>query len=355
MLLKIFSASLNFIGVADDYSSVRITRRFRDSPEITVKAKFSDNIKMLFLPGNFIMSSEADETFLIDYVSYDNEKTESRSAFVTIKARGVLSMLSRRAVKYRILHSGSLGVLMGALVTEAGAAMPGYVSVDISAISKTVIYEQDYTDTMAALADMCRIFGVGMKMQFIPETKSFCFYAFKEVDFTVNQSVNPPVLYSREHENVIDEFYAIDASGYKNVAYVYGSEDRAGGRYNVTVGNASAADRREVYVYANDLSVRRYETLSGGVLSINTASYYAALTRRGQEVLAKHPVKKSLSVTINPIAYEKIAKLGSICTLINRDWDIEADVVLTEDEWVVENGKVSRSITLGNELYSSAV
>lgn len=221
MLLKIFSPSLDFIGVVDDYSSVRITRRFRDSPDITVRAKLSANIKKLLVTGNFIMSEEADETFLIDYVSYDNEGTESRSAHVTVKARGVIAMFSRRAVKYRLLHVGNAGILMQSLVNNAASAMPCPVSADVSSISKTVIYEQDYSDTSKALTDICRIFSIGMNMRFIPDTKTFVFSASDEIDCTVNQAVRPPVVYSRERENIIDEFYAVDMSGYRNVAYVY--------------------------------------------------------------------------------------------------------------------------------------
>ena len=343
MLLKIFSSALELIGVVDDYASVKIEKNFRGIPNVKIKAKLSDNIRAMLRPGNVIFAEDADESFVIDYVSYDNEGTESRSAHVTAMGKGVLSMLSRRAVRYRLLHIGGLGQLMQSIVNGASSAMPGSVVCDIAEISKSVIIEQNYGDTCEVLCDLCRIFSVGMSMKFHPNTKSFTFRSLGEIDCSTDQTQYPPIIYSRERENVISEFYVNDASALKTTAYIYGSENGQGSRYSTTAGDTSSPDRREIVIFANDLSIRRYE--SNGATDV--ASYIAALKRRGEETLATLKETKSHHVTITPTA-TPIPPLGTICTILNQDWNIKSKATITKEQSITQNGKTEKTITLSS-------
>ena len=132
------------------------------------------------------------------------------------------------------------------------------------------------------------------------------------IDRSEGQSVNSPVIFSAEFENLLSSTYVRDTVNYKNVALVAG-EGEGKNRKTVSLGTASGLARRELFVDARDLSSNEGE--------IPEAEYTAQLSARGAEKIAEHQITQAFDGeidTANNFILDQDYTLGDIVTVENE-------------------------------------
>ena len=132
------------------------------------------------------------------------------------------------------------------------------------------------------------------------------------IDRSEGQTVNSPVIFSAEFENLLSSTYVLDTKNCKNVALVAG-EGEGKNRKTVSLGTASGLARRELYIDARDLSTNEGE--------ITAAEYTAQLSARGAEKIAEYQITEAFDGeidTANNFILDQDYTLGDIVTVENE-------------------------------------
>lgn len=164
-----------------------------------------------------------------------------------------------------------------------------------------------------ATQEICAAYGLGIRAvsdDFAHVTPRI--EIIEGADRSERQTINSPVIFSEEYENLLSSNYVLDTSGHKNVALVAG-EGEGKARKRAVYGNASGMHRRELFVDARDASTNDGE--------ISDAEYTEQLTARGAEQIAGHTAIEVFDGEIdnsNTFILDDDYTLGDIVTIENK-------------------------------------
>lgn len=153
--------------------------------------------------------------------------------------------------------------------------------------------------------------GLGLKAVYDKRLGRVRLYMYRGKDRSMNQSERPYVLFSDNNGMLVDPEYAEDDSAYKNVARVTGTFNEV--VTGITIGTASGADRREVYVGATGV-----ESPHADNTPMTEAEFLQALTQLGMERLVAAQTVKSLTSKVYAGSYDygKDYMLGDTVSVI---------------------------------------
>ena len=111
-------------------------------------------------------------------------------------------------------------------------------------------------------------------------------------------------VFSREHDNLLDQTFTKNVASYANTAKIGGEGEGEEGRIFEYITNGTGEDRREVFVDAKDLRATDFPT-----------DYDEALTFRGLTRLSELAMSHSFDVTVNThsnLVYKTDYDLGQL-------------------------------------------
>jgi hypothetical protein len=196
-------------------------------------------------------------------------------------------------------------------------------------------WQSRYKNLEEELEIISNLSGLGWYIYPDFNLKKWIFDIYNGRNFSVNQNINPPVIFSPEFDNVKSQEYIDSLVGFGNYAIVAGQGEGVN-REIITVGsNATGLDRHVIFVDARDLE------------SSND------LPARGESKLNEHRRVLSFQSEIlstGPFEYEKDWKLGDIVTVKNKDWGVTMDTRITEVTEIYEAGGFKLNVTFGESL-----
>lgn len=187
-----------------------------------------------------------------------------------------------------------------------------------------------------ALYDIAYESDIGFSVVFDPYNKRLIFEVRAGVDRTQDQSVNDPVVFSTDLEDVLSSSYYLNTEDVKNVAMVQG-EEKNGKRTTVYAGDTSlkGLKRKELYVDARDLQSDVSD--DSGSHTLTDDQYKAILIQRGNERLAEHQKTETFEAQIRQfgdiqyefgVDYQK----GDKVTVIDRQLGLSVSARITNVE-----------------------
>ena len=150
-----------------------------------------------------------------------------------------------------------------------------------------ITYQKTGGEVYDSLSTIASTYDLGFSVLFKPKTKELIFEVVEGVDRTVEQSVNDPVEFSTELEDLLSSSYYTNDQDVKNVAFVQG-EESGSSRKSVTSGEANSKGfgRRELYVDARDLQSTSVDE-NGEEQNLSPTEYTQVLTQRGDDKLSE--------------------------------------------------------------------
>ena len=211
---------------------------------------------------------------------------------VTVKGRSIeATLLERRIVWSQTILTGSLQTAIQTLlnnniisptITERKIDNFIFSASEDTYITGLTIDAQYFGENLyTVICDICTANKLGFKID-INDQNQFIFSLYRGTDRSYQQLTNPYIIFSQEYNNMLTSNHLKSIVNYKNVTLVAG-EGEGSARKTVAVGTASGLNRRELFTDAGS----SYSN-SG---SVSTTTYTAQLTTRGNEELAKYPVK----------------------------------------------------------------
>jgi len=186
-------------------------------------------------------------------------------------------------------------------------------------------------------------------------TRNHTFQIYDGSDFTDNNGVNTPCIFSQQFDNILEQDYTNSIENLRTMAYV-GGEIREGVPQQIAELNShlSGLERDEVYISAIDIKQSYMEDQQE--ITIPIAQYLEMLRQRGQEELKNHAEILAFTSKVNTssnLVYKHDYDIGDRVTCINKDWGVKIDVRITEiNETHHLNAKEEIEITFGESLPS---
>lgn len=370
MDIRVFDKQLNALGVIDEMESLIWSIRYFSVGEAKVLAPVTSNNRELLKVGNLIVKHDE----YIDLQTSDG-RIWRRAAEITyvhyakddkgqeqIEAVGSLlgSWLNQRVIYPQVTMTGTMQQIVNQLIA-------GNVGANATAKRKFTRFEvlpqetidgnsiEYASEDLKALGDevrdVCQSGKIGYEILICEAMKVYGFYLYKGADLTGNNtSGNPPCIFSRDYDNVVDQEYEDDAGNVKNYAYVRGAPDSNQHQEVVQLDRASTSglDLYEVLVDATD--IQRQVESGGTQQDIPVAQYRAMLTTKGDTELDSMIEAYSFNSTINMrsnLMYKQDFDLGDRITCVDKTWGITINSRITEITQTYERGKAHIEATFG--------
>ena len=309
MDLYILDSQIRRFEMVEQYKSLIWTERYSAKGDFVLEMDPVLAERELFVKGSFLACNKSELVMVIDNVEIANNDDGERVLKVT--GPSLESVLEQRLNSYTkiLLGQAAIPLTLGPLapatmirnmfsdvcVTNTAFSYGSptvyperipFIQAGVYHSTVGMIAEPSVTPTIQTevgelyttiknIADMYRL---GFRLIRPAEDSKLYFEVYTGFDRTTGQTVNAPVVFSSEFDNLTDTSELTSISGLKNVAYVFapnGSRAVYGENIDSTV---QGFDKRVLMVDANDI------TLAAG------ASLNAALDQRGLEELAKNRI-----------------------------------------------------------------
>ena len=352
MELYVFDRELNFVGLLDNFFSLRWVRRYHRAGEFELHCPLNAHTLELLQRENIIWKQGDQEAGYIKYRQLGQD--EQGQEVLIIKGDFLTGYLDRRIIWGQEILNTTAEVAMRALVdknaitpVDPSRVIPFLELGQLQEFPEEIEYQVSYKNLLEELEKISNLSGLGYRVSVDLPSKKLLFQVYKGRDLTAAQTANPPAIFSNEFENVLEQQYVDSLHNFRNVALVAGAGEGTD-RKLVTVGQGTGLDRVELYVDARDL---QEEDENGN--SIQEADYEEMLRSRGQSKLAEYADLKTFECKINPFSnlrYKEDFDLGDIVTCTSKKWGVTIDARITEVEEIYEQDGFSLNVTFGNSV-----
>lgn len=216
-------------------------------------------------------------------------------------------------------------------------------------LGNTITYQKTGGEVYDALTNIADNSGLGFNVLFRPREKKLIFEVTEGTDRTINQTINDPVEFSTDLEDILSSSYYSNSQDKKSVALVMGEGEGSDRKRQISGDdNSSGFLRRELYVDARDLQSESVSE-NGTTQTLTENEYKHVLIQRGDEKLDEHAVVETFEAQIRvfgDIQYEfgkdyqkgdkvtvRDGQLGVVVsariTEVEEDFDDEYALILT--------------------------
>ena len=253
---------------------------------------------------------------------------------LTLTGKGLKNILSQRIVWSQTNLSGSVEMAIRQVITDNVIApvdplraIPGFILADECGFSDTFEAQLLGENIAEWVEQTCKSYGMGWDVYI--ESGNFVFILKKGEDRTTDQSINTPVVFSPEYDNLITSEYSYDLGEYKNAALIGGEGEGVDQRV-ASIGSSSGLDRYETYIDGSSVS-------SNGEI-ITLEQYMVLLQNYGQEQISQTYTVEKTEGTVIPNGMYDLNKdyfLGDLVSIKNGFIEAQTrviEIIYSEDE-----------------------
>lgn len=351
MELYIFDRNLNFVGLLDSYTSLQWSRRYAKCGEFELHCSLTLETLGLLQRGNVIWKKGDSEAGYIEYrqLGQDAEGKET----LVIKGKLLSGYLNRRIIWGQEILQDTAESAMRTLVAKNGITptdtdriIPNLILGGLNGYLQAVNYQTSYANLLDEIETLCSLSELGYRIDFDITNKKLVFEVYEGLDRSVNQSVNPRCIFSKEFENILTQNYTDSLNNYRNLALI-GGMGEGSARKTTTIGSSAGLDRFETFVDAKDLSNVVNE------VTLSDMDYTNMLAERGSSKLDETKEIQTFDSTVNlnsNLVYKTDFDLGDIVTCTSKKWGLTLDTRITEVIEVYEEAGFSARVTFGNNI-----
>lgn len=339
--IYVLNKSFQTVGVIDFAKSIIWTTRYYEAGDFEIYTRMSDKAINLLQEGFYLIRNDCDMVGIIENIKITTDAENGNWMIVT--GRDAKSILARRIIwnQTNLTGTAANGIIKllnnNIISASSSRKISNFIATTPSSSVFTDTIDKQYTgdnlyDTILAI---CQEFYYGFKVTL--NNGIFNFSLYKGTDRSVNQTINPHVVFSPMYDNFLSSEYELINSTYKNVALIAG-EGEGTARKTQSIGTATGLNRFELFVDAKDISSNE-----GTEEEITLAEYNALLVSRGNEKLAENIRTETYVGSIDndrTYIYKTDYFLGDIVTIQN-EYGMQKDVRIIEViESLDENGYI---------------
>lgn len=386
-IIRILSVNMDIVGEIDNYESMFFNRSWHSIGSIEVRInrykKYADTLQKdnLILVGN-----DLNKIFIIKHREIELDEYGKITENWLIKGYALKSIVAQR-ITMPPPHtaydnkSGSTETVMKHYIynnlvnpLDKNRQIPNLIIATDKYRGDYTSYSSRFKNVAEEMTTLSLSSGLGWDVTLDLVNKLWIFDIVEGKNLTVDQSINPPVIFSPQFESIKNMQYVQSELNYKNVAVVAGQGEGVDRRI-VEVGSFSGLNRHEIFIDARDI-----EEVDEDEQPIPTSEIIRSLTDRGQqqlnELIQEEYLEAQLLTPITRTDYEReysylstlqisenVTKkvktlsafnyqtdydLGDISTVQNKDWGITLNARITEVKEIYETSGFGLEATFGN-------
>lgn len=343
--IRIIDREFNLLGEIDDYESLIWTRRWYKAGEFELHININKQNTHSLQKENIIIFG--DKAGIIRHRQLKVDESGKGGEVLLIKGSSLSSLVGRRITlppagqAYDVVNSNAESVIKH--FVDVNCINP----IDISRKIPNLIiapnlnrgidlkYQTRLKQLDEELEKISIISGLGWDISIDIENKIYVFDVMEGKDLTSNQTVNNPVTFSIDFDNIKGQTYVDSDLNYRNQAYV-GGQGEGVERTIVEVGEElHGLDRHEVFIDARDIE--------------NDLD----LPARGQQKLLEMTRLQSFEseiLTKGTFEYKKDWDLGDMVTVVNPKWGITMETRIVEAKEIYESSGFKLEATFGDTI-----
>lgn len=355
--IRILTSSLDLLAEIDNYESLLFTRRWHEVGEFELRINRHKKHTELLQRGNLIMlGASRNKVGIIRHREIALDENGKKTENWLVKGIALKGVMAQRLVVPPASDShdranGSAETVMKHYVNNH-VVNPVDVKrkIDMVALASdqqrgsSISWESRFKNLAEELIEISKASGLGWDVILDIQQKKWIFDVFEGRNLTVNQTENPPVIFSPQFESLKQLSFVESDYNYRNFGYIAGQGEGADRRV-VEVGDAEGISRIETFIDSRDISE---QDESGQALT--EEQIITKLQERGQQKLSEFAEEFFLEgqvLTNSPFKYEIDYDLGDIVTIQNREWGITRDARITEIKEIYEPGGFQIEATFG--------
>ncbi len=346
-MLYIFDENIDFKGIVEGYFSFRWIRRYSKCGEFEIYIGATEKHIDLLKKGNVIYKKDDTEAGYINYIHLKQGVEDKESLIV--KGRFLSGYLSQRIIWGTYVFKSTAELVIHKLIQD-NCICPENEHRKINNLElgelknylDPVEYQVSYKNLLDEIEKLVSTNELGFRSNLDISNKKIIFEIYKGLNRTTGQTINPPAIFSKKFENILEQEYIDSSNNLKNVALIAG-EGEGEERQRVVIGQSEGLERHELYVDARDL--QKGET--------SEDDYIKILENRGFIKLAQNTDIKSFDSKINlnsNLKYKIDFDLGDIVTCTSKKWGITINARVTEIEEVYGGNGRKINVKFGNDL-----
>lgn len=340
LVFEVNDTTFDSIGEVNQYESLIWPDKFNGFGTFELWAPITDENSQYFKKGNILWCG-GDNAAVVEIVK--SEIDENGTKTYNVKGRTLEMLLTTRIIwgTYNAVNKDA-STAMYEIVNQncvnpsnANRKIPYLKLAEDLKFGGKITYQKTGGEVYDSLSTIASTYDLGFSVLFKPKTKELIFEVVEGVDRTVEQSVNDPVEFSTELEDLLSSSYYTNDQDVKNVAFVQG-EDSGSSRKSVTSGEASSKGfgRRELYVDARDLQSTSVDE-NGEEQSLSPAEYTQVLTQRGDDKLSECKTTETFEAQIRVFGdvqyeFEVDYKKGDKVTVRDEQLNVVVSARITE-------------------------
>ncbi|MBY6278111.1 siphovirus ReqiPepy6 Gp37-like family protein [Symbiobacterium thermophilum] len=355
--IRILTPILELLAEIDNYESLLFIRCWHEVGEFELRINQYKRHAELLQRGNLIMlGASRNKVGIIRHREIELDENGKKTENWLVKGIALKGVMAQRLVVPPA--SDSHDRASGAAETVMKHYVNNHVvnpvdtkrKIDMLVLAldqqrgSSISWESRFKNLAEELIEISKASGLGWDVILDFQQKKWIFDVFEGRNLTVNQTENPPVIFSPQFESLKQLSFVESDYNYKNYGYIAGQGEGEERRV-VEVGEAEGLSRIETFIDSRDISE---EDESGQALP--EEQVIAKLRERGLQKLAEFAQEFFLEgqiLTNSPFEYEKDYDLGDIVTIQNREWGITRDARITEIKEIYEPGGFQIEATFG--------
>lgn len=360
--IRLYDSDFNLLAEIDDYESLQFTRRFYAVGEFELRINSYKRHVELLQKNIFIMlGNQFNKVGIIKHRAIDLDENGKSSETWVISGTTLKGVMGQRlivppaALAYDSINDVAEAVMKHYI--DANVINPADASRKIDQVSNaananrgsSVKWQSRFANLADDLTQIATVTETGWEVLFDAAARSWIFDVVIGINRTINQSVNPPVIFSPDFRNVKKQSYSDSNLNYKNVGYIAGQGEGEDRRV-IVVGLGTGFDRIEAFIDARDIEETREDETP-----IPEAEIVQNLTFRGNQKMLEFASEEFMEAEIfvpelatNNMQYEIDWDLGDIVTVQNRKWAVTLDTRITEVKEIYESNGFQLSVIFGN-------
>lgn len=347
----VFSPELTLLGFLDVLTGLTWEEEYADTGSFELWTPLTETTRSLLIEDNLVWNGSVTAGII---ESKDLNLSITGEESIHVRGRLCSSYLERRVLYPVMKKSGKSSTVLRAILDKY-VISPSDSSRKLSQIIQEtsdpelgdlIQYQCLGDSVLDACRDISQASNLGFRLKFLPKQKQFLFEVYQGINHTINQTVNVPVLFSSELDDLLDSSYSSNRSEFRNFAYIAG-EDSGGDRKVTSIGAESGLNRRELFVDARDL---QSENEDGSVMS--SSQYTSLLQERGREKLTEYQDIQTFSTSLRVFGqtaytYGTDYNLGDIVTVFDTRLSIRVNAQITAVTHSYDGDGESLELTLG--------
>lgn len=237
--MEVYTQSLERLGLLEVQNSVIWESKAFGAGSFSVTSLLTADTRPLLAAENILWIA-GDDAGVIEYINKEAEESTN----ITVKGCNLTGLLVRRILWGRYDLTGTPPQIMHYLVNECAVnptrgdtvarKIPGLVLLDPPAGGTSIRIQRTGGELLETLEELGATYGVAFGIRFNPAVPQMEFWTRWGVNRSIRQSVNDPVFYSTELDDVLSSEYTYNSGDYRNVALIAG-EGEGDDRVMVTV------------------------------------------------------------------------------------------------------------------------